>query len=296
MTIQEHFPIKAKTTMRIGGTARWYAQLQTTDDVEEAVRFAAEKNVPLVVLGSGSNTVFADGEVQAVVVQVMHDTLRRDVAAAGNRATLSVGCGKNLPMLINELAPQGLDLSPLTGIPGTVGGAIVGNAGQGPKGVWMDAFIESVTVFMGGQWRTLTREECAFEYRESAFKERSPCGPIILWEATLSVPQREPTEIASMIESLLKTRIDTQPHAKTAGSCFKAIGAMPAWQLIDAAGLRGKKIGGVEIAQKHTNFLLNTGQATYADAKAMVELVRTSVISPLEVEMRFVEPDGSLAF
>jgi UDP-N-acetylmuramate dehydrogenase len=204
-------------------------------------------------------------------------------------------------MLINDLAKQGLDLSPLTGIPGTIGGAIFGNAGQGPKGIWIDSFVVSVTAYIDGQWKTMSKEECGFSYRESKFKHlatsnQQPATPIIIWEVVLKIPHGEPAAIQAKVQRLLQVRIDTQPHVKTAGSCFKAVGGTPAWKLIDAVGLRGKQIGGVQIAEKHANFLLNTGTATYADAKAIVHEVKSKVSEPLDVEMRFVEPDGSLAF
>lgn len=288
MELKELFPIKGKTTMRIGGAVRKYAMLQSQADCEEAVKAAADAKLPLIVLGSGSNTLFADGEIAAMVVQIGNTAS----AVAGNRVT--VGGGKNLAMLINELAKQDLDLSALTGIPGTVGGALFGNAGQGPKGIWIDTYVVSVTAYMDGQWRTMTREECHFRYRESAFKDHPT--PSIIWEAVLEVPSRPGAEVQANVEALLKKRIETQPHLKTAGSCFKAVGGTPAWQLLDKAGLRGLRIGGVEISPKHANFLINVGEATYADAKAVVEQAKKAVPDQLEVEMRFIENDGTPAY
>ncbi|PIR52739.1 UDP-N-acetylenolpyruvoylglucosamine reductase [Candidatus Peregrinibacteria bacterium CG10_big_fil_rev_8_21_14_0_10_49_10] len=284
MEIAEHVPLAPKTTMRIGGTARYFAEPTSQEEIEEAVAFAEEKNIPYFVLGSGSNTIFADGEVQALILRIKADTVERE----GN--TLRVQTGKNLAMLINELAEQGLDLSPLTGIPGTVGGALFGNAGQGPTGIWMDSFVNSVTALVAGRWRTYPKSECGFLYRESLFKRMDPAP--ILWEVSLTIPLEEPAKIAKEVERLLQKRIETQPHSKTAGSCFKAVAGTPAWKLIDAAGLRGEKIGGVEIAQKHANFLLNDGTATFADVVSVVEKVTQTVNAPLEVEMRLVEQDG----
>lgn len=288
MQIQENVKVGPKTTMRVGGVARYYAQLETKEDVEQAVEFAHSKHVPLIMLGNGSNTVFADGVIDALVVQIKVSSISVD------GQTVRVNCGKNLAMLINELADKDLDLSALTGIPGTVGGAIFGNAGQGPKGTWIDTYIREVTVFMNGNWQTLSKEDCRFRYRESRFKEEK--DTCILWEAVLEVPSRPAAEVKANVATLLQKRIDTQPHLKTAGSCFKAIGDKPAWQLIDAVGLRGYKVGDAQIAEKHANFLLNTGKATYGDLKTLVTTVQEKVNSPLEVEMRFIEPDGTLAF
>jgi UDP-N-acetylmuramate dehydrogenase len=288
MEIKTGVVLRPKTTMRIGGTAKFFADIVTKTDAEEVVAFAAKESVPLIPLGSGSNTIFADGEISALVVQLKHQ------AVTVSEDKVTVGCGKNLPMLINELAKSGLDLSALTGIPGTVGGAIFGNAGQGPKGIWIDSFVESVTVFMDGEWKTVSQKECQFTYRESLFKHSK--NPPILWEVTLKIPHAEPDAIKANIELLLKKRIETQPHQRTAGSCFKAVGGTPAWQMIEAVGLRGFKSGDVEISTKHANFLISGKEPKYSDAVSVVETVKQKIPENLEVEMRFVEPNGTLRF
>ncbi len=302
MDIQENVSLKGKTTMRIGGTAKYYGELETKDDVAKAVALAKEHSVPLILLGGGSNTIFADGEINALVARITADTVtiqKANEASEANAATVTIQSGKNLPQLINELAQQGLDLSPLTGILGTVGGAIFGNAGQGPKGIWIDEYIESVEVYTDGQWKILSKQDCNFHYRESLFKSQpltpNPQPPII-WSTTLRVPKKDPAEIKAEIERLLQKRIDTQPHVKTAGSCFKAVGDRPAWQLIDAAGLRDTTIGGVHISEKHANFLINDGNATFGDAVDVVQTIKEGIPDALDVEMRFVNEDGSLEF
>lgn len=274
--------------MRIGGSVRKYAMLKTQEECEQAMLRATEWKLPLCVLGSGSNTIFADSIVDVFAVQIGNTA----VDIRGNRVT--VGGGKNLAMLVNELAAKGLDMAALTGIPGTIGGALFGNAGQGPKGIWIDTYVVSVTALVDGSWKTLSKDECRFRYRESFFKDHPT--PSIIWSAELDVPSRPASQVQASIQALLQKRIETQPHLKTAGSCFKAVGGIPAWQLIDTAGLRGLRIGGVEVSTKHANFLLNAGNATYADAKAVVDKVRQAIPEHLEVEMRFIERDGSCAF
>ncbi len=285
---QELVSLKTKTTMKIGGVARYFLTVVTQEEIEEAVLFAKEKQLPLVVLGGGSNTIFDDGQIDAVVLSVKHDAIimKDDV--------IHVGAGAYLATLLSKCAEQGLDLSALSGIPGSLGGAIFGNAGQGPKGVWMDTFLESVTAFFDDGWHTLSREECHFRYRESFFKDRVLGGGSapILFSATLRAPQREPALIRADIESALKKRIETQPHTKTAGSCFKAVSGTPAWQLIDQAQLRGKRVGGIEISSKHANFLINADQGTFADAVDLIRSVQEAIPHSLEVEMRCIGTDG----
>ncbi len=287
MQIQELVSVGGKTTMRIGGKARWYADVVTQADAEEAVQFAKEKNVPLIVLGGGSNTVFADGEINALVIRLKNDKMTVD----GN--LVRVEAGKILASLLNDLAKANLDLSTLTGIPGTLGGALFGNAGQGPLGIWLNTYVRHVTVLLDGQWRTLTREECDFRYRESLFKDTDT--PPIIWEAELEVPSRPEAEVKAEIERLLKKRFETQPHIKTAGSCFKALpDGTPAWKLIEAAGLRGHTEGGVQIAKKHANFLLNVGNATFDDLIRMTTLIKKNVPQIAGIEMRLYGNDGKL--
>ena len=292
MILQENIPLGPKTTMKIGGTARWYAELQTKADVEEAWKTAREKNVPLVILGGGANTVFEEGTIEALVVKIAAD----DMAVEGNAATARTGC--ILATLLNGCAKRGLDLSPLAGIPGTLGGAIVGNAGQGPGGVWLDSFLESVTVY-DGRWKTLSKADCHFSYRESIFKHwpADPALPTdghcpILWEATLRAPPRPEADVQANITALLRKKIETQPQRLTAGSCFKAVGGTPAWQLIDGAKMKGFIVGGVQISEKHANFLINTGTGTFKDVMGLITAVRAKVPALQDIEMRLIGKEG----
>ncbi|NOS67272.1 MAG: UDP-N-acetylmuramate dehydrogenase [Candidatus Peribacteraceae bacterium] len=300
MIIQELIPLGPKTTMRIGGKALYYAEILTEKDAEEAYRFSREKNVPLIVLGGGSNTIFADEVINALVVRIKASLVTLPAPPGATRddsgALVTVEAGAILGSLLNELAAQNLDFSALTGIPGTLGGAIFGNAGQGAKGIWIDSFVESVTVLIDGKWKTLTREECEFRYRESKFKDLAKDHSVIIWSATLKIPTRSEPEVKAEIERLINKRIETQPHIKTAGSCFKSLpDGTPAWQLIEKAGLRGTKIGGIQISEKHANFLLNVEKGTFEDALAMTNLIQKQVPQISGIEMRLFASDGRIA-
>jgi len=297
MHILERVSLRPKTTMRIGGTARYFAELETKEDVEEAWAFSRTKNIPLFVLGAGSNTIFADGNINALIVQIRHDQMFIE----GDR--VKVDAGANLATLVAKLAEAGFDVSPLAGIPGTVGGAIFGNAGQGPTGVWIDSFVDSVTVFVNREWRTIPRSKCGFDYRHSEFKngqwtmDNGQLLTTIIWEACFKIPAGDSAVIKATIDAMLKKRAEAQVAVRTAGSCFKAAGDTPAWKLIDAAGLRGCTVGGIQISPKHANFLVNPeGKGTFADAVTIVEQVKKNIETPLEVEMRFVDVNGALRY
>ncbi|MFA6523724.1 MAG: FAD-binding protein [Candidatus Peribacteraceae bacterium] len=287
MKFLESVNVGAKTTMKIGGEARWFTELATKADAEEAQRFAREKKLPLIVLGGGANTVFADGLIEALVVRITADKLEI------KSPNVLVESGKILATLINDCAKENLDLSALTGIPGTVGGAIVGNAGQGPKGIWMNSFVTSVTALMNGEWKTFTNAECDFRYRESMFKTMPG---VIVWETTLHAPSKPEAEIKVEIEQLLKKRFAAQPSQRTAGSCFKATKeGKPAWQLIDAAGLRGLKIGGIQVSEKHANFLLNVEHGTFEDVLSVTKKIRENVPDIEGIEMRLYGRNGEIS-
>lgn len=283
MEIREHVALGPKTTMRIGGTARYFAELASPTDVEEAWAWAKERSVPIIALGGGSNTIFADGVIHALVVRVTHTALSEEGAC------LRIGAGHSVATLVREGAERGWDFSALSGIPGTLGGAIVGNAGQGPKGTWIDSFIETVT-FFDGAWQTIPRDACGFGYRESMFKHAKATQ--LLYECVLRAPSGDPATIKARIESLLQKRMETQPHRRTAGSCFKASGSTPAWQLIEAAGLRGYAVGDIAISMKHANFLESGTHPRFDDAISLIRHVQTCIPVGLEVEMRCIDEQG----
>ncbi|MBI5156027.1 FAD-binding protein [Candidatus Peregrinibacteria bacterium] len=228
-----------------------------------------------------------------MVVRVLADRLTIEPMANSQQPmSLTVEAGKILATLINECAANNLDLSPLAGIPGTVGGAIVGNAGQGAKGIWIGTYVDHVTVLLGGEWRTYPVGACGFRYRDSVFKMLPGC---IVWEAVLTPPPRPKVEVLTEVEHLLKKRFETQIHGKTAGSCFKSLpDGTSAWQLIDAAGLRGLRCGDVQISEKHANFLLNAGTGTFRDVLSVIGTVREKEPRLAEIEMRLYGKDGCI--
>ena len=288
MDIQENVSLAPKTTMQIGGNALYYADLYKPEECEEAIAFAIEKEIPLILLGGGSNTIFEDGTIQALVVRVAADKIEIN----GNE--VKIECGKNLPDLVDELAKKGLDLSVLTGIPGSLGGAIVGNAGQGPKGAWIDSYINKVNVFTEDGWEEMQKSKCHFGYRESVFKHTEKTN--IIWSSTLTLPPADPETIKETIKEGLHSRMASQPFTMTAGSCFKALNGVPAWKYIDAAGLKGRQEGGVQVSEKHANFLINKDNGTYRDAVSLVQTIEGFVGEPLDVEMRFIKKNGSTEF
>ena len=300
MLIQNLIPLGSKTTMRIGGKARYYADILTRKDVEEAWRFASAATtpgsslpsaslpgIPLIVLGGGSNTVFADGVVNALVVRLKNDGMTVD----GN--IINVGAGKILASLINDLAKHSLDLSTLTGIPGTIGGAVIMNAGC--HGATISDVVEEVCTLMpNGEMRTRHSAECAFGVRHSVFQHESE----LILSARLALAPGAVRTIRERMQRHITERRARQPlQYANCGSVFRNPPKDVAWKLIAEAGLRGLWCGGAQVSEKHTNFIVNRNGATAADIVALVDIVqrevlRTSGIS-LEPELVVVAVTGS---
>jgi len=124
-----------------------------------------------------------------------------------------------------------------------------------------------------------------------------PLSSSLIWSCEMNIPSLPKEQVQAEIDRLLKRRIETQPHRKTAGSCFLSLSKeAPAWKLIDEAGLRGHQIGDIKVSEKHANFLMNEGDTSFEDAKNLVEHIKSKISQELKVEMRFVEEDGSIAF
>jgi UDP-N-acetylmuramate dehydrogenase len=265
-------PLAPRTTWRIGGPAELLARPLDRDDLQVAVQWAAAERVPLRVLGNGSNLLVADAGVRGLVVH-----LRKcldEIALEDNR--LTVGAGASLPAVARLCAARGLaGLEFGTGIPGTLGGAVVMNAG------WHEfelrATVRSVQILdAGGDLRELDAAECAFDYRHSRFRG----GEEIVVGAALELEHDRPAEIRARLDHYAASRKANQPtELPSCGSVFLKPPGDFAGRLIDRAGLKGLRVGDVEVSDKHANFFVNVGHGTAADALELVERVEAAVLA-----------------
>jgi UDP-N-acetylmuramate dehydrogenase len=273
-SVRPNQPLAPYTTWRIGGPAEVLARPADRGDLGVLVRWAAHGRVPWRVLGNGSNVLVRDEGVRGVVV-----SLRRvldDLGVEGT--TLHAGAGASLPAASKLAAARGLEgLEFGAGIPGTIGGAMVMNAG------WHEFEIGNVVrevefLEADGSTRTFDQSECGFGYRHSAFRSR----PGVVLGAVLELRAGVPAEVLSRLESFAAARRQHQPtDVPSCGSVFLKPSGDFAGRLIDAAGLKGLRIGGVEVSTKHANFFVNVGDGRCSDALALVERVER------EVESRF---------
>jgi UDP-N-acetylmuramate dehydrogenase len=244
------------------------------EDLVAVVRWAARCRVPWRILGNGSNLLVRDEGVRGVVI-----SLRRVLDDFGVEGlTLRAGAGASLPAASKLAASRGLEgLEFGAGIPGTIGGAVVMNAG------WHEFEIGNVVhevelLEADGNTKSFARAECGFGYRTSAFRTR----PGVVLGAVLELRASDSAEVLSRLEAFAASRREHQPtDVPSCGSVFLKPPGDFAGRLIDAAGLKGLRIGGIEVSGKHANFFVNVGGGRCVDALALVERVER------EVEARF---------
>jgi len=262
-------PIKDLVWFRAGGPAE---VLFRPADAEDLAAFLAARpqDLRVSVIGVGSNLLVRDGGIPGVVVRL--SSAFGKVETDGTR--VRAGAAALDGAVARTAADAGIaGLEFLRGVPGTIGGALKMNAGCYGKEL-KDVFVQATAIDGKGNRITLSAADMGFEYR----KARGASDDLIFIEAVLEGTRDEPAAIRARMEELSANREASQPiKSKTGGSTFKNPPGHKAWALIDEAGCRGLKIGGAQVSEKHTNFLINTGEATAAELEALGEEVRKRV-------------------
>ncbi|MBM3127804.1 MAG: UDP-N-acetylmuramate dehydrogenase [Chloroflexi bacterium] len=274
-------PLAAHTTFRIGGPADFFVAAETPDGLIDLVRVARAQQIPFFVLGNGSNILVRDCGFRGLVIENQCDQFSLDVLDP-TRALLRVESGAVLPGLANRLARQGwAGLEWGIGVPGTIGGAIVGNAGA--HGACIADNLIGVTILDADNVvRELPKTELAFAYRTSRFKRAQ--DEIVL-RAEFEMTRDDPHACIARMQQYVEHRRRTQPTEPSVGSIFKNPSGSAAGRLIDQAGLKGTRVGGVEVSQVHANFFVNRGGATANDVLQLIEIVRERVRAKFGVEL-----------
>ncbi len=276
--LRENFPLSGFSWFRVGGPAE---VLYRPADLQDLVRFLHDRpeGVPITVVGVGSNLLVRDGGVAGVVIRLDRSLAECTVEGSTVRAGAGV-LDLNVALAAMRAGLAGLEF--LSGIPGTIGGAIRMNAGAYGREI-KDVLIEATAVDGRGNLHRLQGDELGFGYRH--------CSAPRDWIFTTATLRAEPgdlAEIAKRIDEIRSAREGTQPtKARTGGSTFTNPPGNKAWQLIDEAGCRGLRIGGAMVSEKHCNFLINTGDATAADLEALGEEVRRRVLDTTGVQLQW---------
>ncbi|MBL9203929.1 MAG: UDP-N-acetylmuramate dehydrogenase [Opitutaceae bacterium] len=265
--------LAAKTTLRVGGPARVYCEPANREDLGVVLRRVRQEQVPLIMLGRGSNLLIPDTGVDGVVVSLNHASWHSFDLLSDGRVRVGAGLRlKNLCGLASRAGLAGFEF--LEGIPGNVGGALRMNAGA--MGGWMFDVVEHVElVTREGEFLTLAKAQMHVDYRHCAELERAIALAAVL-KPTAAVPADEPG-IRRQIEAYRDKRHKSQPREPSAGCMFKNPPGDSAGRLIDAAGLKGERVGGAEVSAVHANFIVNRGGASSADVVALVRRVRERV-------------------
>ncbi len=279
--IEANAPLGPLTWFRVGGPAD---VLFRPADANDLASFLAQlpANVPVTVIGVGSNLLVRDGGVEGVIIRL--GKTFGAIKVEGTR--IHVGAGASDVSVAAAARDAGLaGLEFLRGIPGTIGGALRMNAGAYGREI-ANVLVEAEAVDRNGKRHLLTLEHMGFSYRRSAVP-----ADWIFTRAVLAGSPDEPTAIARRMAEINEAREDSQPlRTRTGGSTFKnpssaKAAGRRAWELIDAAGCRGLCVGGAQVSEKHCNFLLNTGAATATDLEALGEEVRRRVLEKTGVSL-----------
>ncbi|MBV9121649.1 MAG: UDP-N-acetylmuramate dehydrogenase [Chloroflexi bacterium] len=274
------YPLAKLTSFKVGGPADYFATARSEEDLSRLVRTAWQLALPVFIMGNGSNILLADKGIRGLVIRNLYQATSY-MPSEGSLA-VSAGSGAMLPRVGHEAIKRGFfDLVYATGIPGTVGGAVMSNAGA--YGWCMADSLSWVrSIGRDGLVQTVPVEECGLRYRHSRFKDS---GEVVL-AAGFELRQREQVASASVLN---RKRRETQPLTMpNAGSMFKNPPGTAAGVVIEQAGLKGHRIGNAQISEKHANFIVNLGGATAADVRALIELAQARSPEKLELEVQLV--------
>ena len=278
-------PMSRHTSLGIGGPADLYAEPACEDDVIVLLRECKRLGLPWFPMGDGQNLLVSDKGVRGLALRLGKPMSRIEI----DETRMVAGAGAKLMKAVDMAVQHGLaGLEGATGVPGTIGGAIVMNAGT--RVGYIGDVVQRVRLVDGdGVARELTREELEFSYKTTGFQS----GGSIITEAEFQLRPSDKAELLAIVERLRRSRATTQPVVgKSAGCMFKNPPDQHAGYLIEQAGLKGMRVGDAEVSDKHGNFLMNAGGATAEQMLALAERVRQIVKEryglALEYEVRLV--------
>lgn len=294
LSLMQDEPMKKHTTFRIGGPADYYAEPDVSQ-ISKLIEIAKACDMPVAVIGNGSNLLVGDKGIRGLVIgigkglsaievteAVAQQSTAQDLTAQGNGCIITAGAGAILAAVAAKAAEASLSgLEFASGIPGSVGGAVVMNAGA-YGGEIKDVLIDATVLTAEGELKTVTRDELDLSYRHSIVPEK---GYIVLSARFMLTPKPQ-DEIKAYMAELRAKRVEKQPlEYPSAGSTFKRPEGYFAGKLIMDAGLRGYSVGDAQVSQKHCGFVVNKGEATAADVLTLIKDVQETVLKQFGVKL-----------
>ena len=265
------------TWMKLGGPAQYFVQPRNVDELTRVVQFCAQVEIPMRVIGGGSNVLVRDEGVSGAVIRIVGDEFSR-IRVEGNQ--LIAAGGALLSNAISVSVGEGLaGLETLVGIPGTVGGALHGNAGGRSGDIGQT--VSSVKVLTSsGEQCVRAEDELTFQYRFSSVNE------LAILECTFDLKHDDVDAITKRMRTLWIMKKASQPLAfQSAGCIFRNPRGLSAGSLIDQAGLKGTRVGGAEISDRHANFIVTSDGCTSDDVHRLIDLVRSRVAEQFGVDL-----------
>jgi UDP-N-acetylmuramate dehydrogenase len=292
VVITENEPLAKYTSWRIGGPARYFVAAPTTDDLLAAIDWAHERSLPVLVLGGGTNMLVRDNGFPGLVLRLRRQELHIDEQAG----RVWVAAGAPMAGTARRLAAQGwAGLEWAEGLPGTIGGAVFGNAGC--YGGDIASSLVRAWVLRGREAQEWPVEQLHYGYRTSVLKATNDgyqpfsVGPIVL-AAEFAIARADPRLLADRMAQTAAERRGKTPVGSSCGSVFKNPTGGSAGRLIEAAGLKGTRVGGAEVSHQHANYIVNRGGASSEDILQLVDIVREHVAKEhgiaLELEVQII--------
>lgn len=279
------------TSFKAGGEAALLAIPKDLAELQQVLRASHEKGIPFLLLGNGSNLLVRDGGFEGLIIKLGEEW--KQISVNPKEGTLQGGAGVGMGQVARAAGESGLaGFEPLSGIPGSLGGALFMNAGAYDGEMSFVVKEALVLPSQGGEPRIVKKEEMRLSYRRSIFQQS---GEVIL-QVTLQLSPGEPLDIQERVNTLTQRRNEKQPmDYPSAGSFFKRPEGYFAGKLITDAGLKGLRIGGAQVSPLHAGFIINTGGATVEDIQLLMKVVQRTVKDQfqvtLEPEVRFVGTD-----
>lgn len=285
--VQKNVPLKNLVTFKLGGPAEFFYAAETSDDLAAAVAYAKKQGMPLFILGGGSNLVVSDAGLDGLVIHnkckdINHiDPVKRQIRLAS---------GYDFETLVNLAQENGLTgIESFAGIPGSLGGAIYGNAGAYGKCI-ADVLIDAQLLCPDGTVQTVDNAFFKFDYRTSRLKS----DPYIVLSARFQLEAGDKKEIRAKMDDIVEQRHSKHPPYEVgcAGSFFKNLPPLPgedrrraAGSVLEQVGAKNMSYGGASVFQKHANFIINTGNATAEDVKQLAGMLKQKVLHDFGIEL-----------
>jgi UDP-N-acetylmuramate dehydrogenase len=279
------------TSLRVGGAAEAFVMPEKPEDLVEIIRWCRQKDIPCLVIGDGTNLLVKDSGIRGIVIvltKCLKNITKRGIGRDGIIVTALAGA--RMRALCSFAIKNGLKgMNFAIGIPGTVGGGIMMNAGTAHGSI--KGVLDSIKILLpDGHTKIIMREDLNFDYRRLSLKDEVKEGnlgqPIILG-ACFCLHPSDAQKLQKDAEEILKARKERQPVGLPSAGCFfkNPLSGKTAGELIDLAGLKGKSIGGAEISLKHANFIINRDRASAADLLALIELVQGTVSKKFNINL-----------